>query len=263
MRNLGYNDPVKYVPSICFPDNEKPKLDLLEQLFREWHQYFANNGLALEKHTADDMVFDGFYPHYFSQKKRILFIGREPRGISGRNYLDELYPCYHDTKCVGNRPLNSHAFHRRVIRIAYGIVNGLPKWHDIPKATKIGDTFGVADGLSFAFMNISKLSNDGGWQADWPVINASHSLSREFQCKEVAILEPQVVITMKLENTIYSLGEMTPVHDSNLAKSFWLGSGGNRSLLIETSHFSARRGDNAGFYEPIRDAIRRSEMAAL
>ena len=74
---------MEYLPkNISYPDNEKPNLALLENLFREWHQHFANNSSALEKHVADDMVFDGFYPHYFSQKKRVLFIGRESRGLS-------------------------------------------------------------------------------------------------------------------------------------------------------------------------------------
>lgn len=231
-----------YLPkNLPYPDNEKPKLALLERLFFEWHQHFASVGEALEKHGADDMVFDGFYPHYFGQKRRVLFIGRESRGLSGCNYLEILYPAYRETKRIGPRQhLNRSKFHSRMIHIAYGIVNGLPMWQDIPYASKLGDTFGAVDGVSFAFMNISKLSNEGEhWSSDWSAINTAHGLStqgRSFNQEEVAILEPHVVITMNLGDKIASLGQLTPIHASDLARSFWLDSGPHRSLLIDTFH---------------------------
>jgi len=258
---------MNFLPKIDYPDNEKPKLASLENLFREWHQHFTSTGLALEKHRADDMVFDGFYPHYFSQKKRILFIGREARGISGDNYIDVLYPVYRGEKKQWS--LNASKFHSRMFYIAYGILNGMPEWKDIPYATKIGDTFGTASGLSFAFMNISKLSNDSErWQSDWGVINAAHSLStqgRSYNLEEVAILEPDIVITMGLKEKIVSLGKLTPIHASDLARFFWLDSGGHRSLLIDTKfHFSAfTKNDVSDFYTPICDGLRHSEMIAI
>lgn len=257
---------MEFLPSISYPDNEKPKLALLENLFREWHQHFADNGSALVKHVADEMVFDGFYPHYFSQKKRILFIGREPRQISGLNNMDVLYPAYREGKRIGDQHLNQNKFHYRMIYIAYGIIKGMPVWQDIPTASEIGDTFGASNGLSFAFMNISKLSNeDDGWQSDWGVIDAVHGLStqgRSFNQEQVAILEPHIVITMNLGDKIASLGQLTPIQDSQMPRTFWLDSAGHCSLLIDTWHFSApSKDDIADYYTPICDAIRRSEAS--
>ncbi len=251
--------------TIEYPDIEKPKLVLLENLFRDWHRHFASAGSALQKHRADDMVADGFYPHYFSKKKRMLFIGREARGISGDHYIDVLLPAYRVGKYIGKQHLNTNKFHSRMLYIAFGILNGMPDWKDIPYATKIGDTFGTAAGLSFAFMNVSKLSNDGvGWQSDWDVINAAHGLStqgRSFISEEIAILEPDIVITMGLKEKLVSLGMLTPIHVLDLARSFWLDSGGHRCLLIDTTfHFSAfKKSDILDFYAPICDLIRRSE----
>jgi hypothetical protein len=259
---------MQFLPNIPYPTNEEPKLALLEILFRQWHQHFSCVASAFEKHKADDMVFDGFYPYYFSQKKRILFIGRESRDISGCNYIDLLYRAYRETKWIGDQHLNVNKFHSRMIYIAYGIMNGMPTWQDIPDASKIGDTFGGPGGLSFAFMNISKLSNDSvNWPSDWDVINAAHEHSTQghnFNREEVAILEPHIVITMNLGGKIASLGQLTQIHSSELANSCWLDSGGHRSLLIDTWHFSAfTKDDIADFYVPICDAIRRSEAAAI
>lgn len=113
-------------------------------------------------------------------------------------------------------------------------------------------------------MNISKLSNEAeGWQSNWGVINAAHQLAvqgRSFNKEEVAILEPHYVITMNLGNKIASLGELSPIRDSGRPRTFWLNSGGHRSLLIDTFHFVARKKALDDYYLPICDAIRQSEM---
>ena len=266
---------MKFLPDIPYPENEKPKLARLENLFRDWHQHFSSAGSGSNKCVADGMVFDGFYPHYFSQKTRVLFIGREARGIESFNNLEVLYPAYREGKRIGDQHLNANNFHSRMMYVAYGIVNEMPVsqdmseasktalWKKIPYASEIGDTFGEPNGLSFAFMNISKLSNESeNWQSDWGVINSAHQLSsqgRTFNQEEVAILEPHIVITMNLEDKIASLGELSPIHSSPFARSFWLNSGGHRSLLIDTFHFTAPgKGDIEDFYVPICEAIRHS-----
>lgn len=256
-----------FIPKLDYPDNEKPNLALLENLFREWHQRFTSTGSGLEKHVADGMVFDGFYPHYFSQKKRVLFVGQEALEIAGHNYIEVLYKCYHSKdKRIGNQSLNRYKFHARMLHIAYGIVHEKPLWRDIPYASRIGDTFGMANGLSIAFMNISKLSNESGRSAaDWNLINTAYRLStegRNFIREEVAILQPDIVITMCLNDKIASLGQLTKIHASEKANSFWLDYDGHRALLIDTWHFSARRKKAVeDYYLPICDAIRRSETA--
>ena len=256
---------MQFRPSICYPNNEKPKLDKLENLFREWHLHFVNNSSRLEKHIADDMVFDGFYPYYSSQKKRILFIAWESVDIDGCNYIDLLYKSYRETKRIGSRHLDQSKFHYLMMYITYGILNGMPTWQEIPCASKIGDTFGDPNGLSFAFMNISKLSNEK-WQANHAVIDTAYALStypRNFIQEEIAILEPHIVIAMSRtkKDKITSLGQLTAIDDLDQVESYWLDSGTHRSLLINTWHFSAwaKTGVEC-YYNPICDALRRSEM---
>ncbi len=255
---------MKLLPEkITYPDSEKPKLALLENLFRDWHQHFAAKEAKLPGgHKADDMVFDGFYPHYFSQKSRILFIAREARQIAGLNYLEVLYPEYRTGKKIGAQHLNVNRIHSRMLYIAYGILNGMPEWKDIPDASKIGDSFGSAEGVSFAFMNISKLSNEAeAWQSDWEAINSVHKLStssRSFNEEEVRILEPQIVITMNLGEKLASLGHRTEIQSSGAVRSYWLDSGGHRSLLLDTFHFSSWKDPIAEIYQPVCDAIKLS-----
>lgn len=252
---------VSFLPTIPYPEIEKPKLAVLEKLFQAWHHSFDS---ALSPKVADAMVFDGFYPHYFGQRKRVLFIAWESRQISGRNYLDVLYPSYRKTKRIGRtRHLNQDKFHSRLIRIAWGINHGMKPWQEVPPASVIGDSFGAEHGLSFAFMNVSKLSNESDRHtADRETINTAYRLSthqRNFVSEEVAAFEPHIVITMNLQDKLAALGSLTRIEPSGAVRSFWLESGGHRSLLIDGFHFAARKKAAADFYEPICEAIRRSE----
>jgi hypothetical protein len=263
--------------TVHYPDCEKSKLEELENLFRDWHQHFAEHVSELDKHQqgADDMVFDGFYPYYFSQKKkRILFIGWETLQMAEygkNNYIEELYRCYTKERRIGNRRLNSHMFHYRMICIAYGILHEMPDWHNFGEAETLIEDFANSDGWSFAFMNISKLSNDSGKSAaNWNLINTSIRLStkggRNFIEEEIAVLEPHIVIAMnpKEKYDAHSLGEVSVwVPESAGVNSCWLESCGHRSLLIDSWHFSARdTKDPTHYYVPICDAIRRSEAVA-
>lgn len=257
---------MKYLPeNISYPDSERPKLRLLDKLFREWHEHFATSESG--KEIATDMVFDGFYPYYFNQKKRILFIGREALDITGNNYIDLLYQHYRGDKLIGKQPINKDKFHSRMFYFAYGITNGMLEWNNISYASEICDIFGMEGGLSFAFMNISKISNQGEhWSANWNLINTAFTLStrdRNFIQEEIAILEPQIIVTMCLGEKIRSFGQVEPIYDSAQANSYWLTIQGHRSLLIDTWHFSARKKALTDYYIPICDAIRRSEMMTV
>lgn len=130
----------QFLPDLPYPDDEKPKLASLEALFREWHQHFAGNGSPVEQQHADEMVFNGFYPHYYSQKRRVPFVERETRQIAGFNYINLLFGAYRERKQIGDRSLDADRFHSRMLCIAYGILNGMPAWQDLPAATTIGDS---------------------------------------------------------------------------------------------------------------------------
>jgi len=235
----------------------------MASLFRDWHESYAASADPKIRGSADEMVFDGFYPFYFSQPLRILFIGRESRGIKGCNYLEVLHDAYSNSQTIGDRSLNFDAFHSRKLSIAWGLLNGMPAWPDIPYATEIGDTFATSSGISFAFMNLSKLSNEGDrWQSDWATIGASQGAStrgRNFIREQVSLLAPNIIIAMNLKERLGSLGTLEVIEHTPDVNSYWLDSDGHRSLLLDTWHF-ALPGKNSitWFYEPICEAARRS-----
>ncbi len=264
---------MQLLPKLDYPESEKPKLALLENLFIEWHQQFVKNNSSLTAlgQEADEMVFDGFYPYYFSEhmKKRILFIGWETLEVAGTNYIEDLYKAYRsEEKRIGSRHLETNLFHSRMFYVAYGILHGMPEWLKINDANKLSVTFGTPKGWSFAFMNISKLSNESGKsKADINLINTAVRLStesRNFIEEEIAILEPHIIIAMNLKDKLNSLGKRLDwAHVANDVYSGWLESHGHRSLLIDSFHFSAwRKEDISDYYEPICNAIRRSEAAS-
>lgn len=177
---------------MCYPTNERDLLNRLQALFNDWKSEVG----------TDVFVEDGFYPHYFSQKMKVLFIGRESRGMTGRNYIEVLYDAYKNNN-VGGQHINASFFHKRLLYVSYGLNNGMPNWEDIPNANEITNTFAVDNGFSFAFMNLSKLSNDSDdWVADWSLINESCNKSkngkRNFFMEEVSLLSPDLIITMNL-----------------------------------------------------------------
>jgi hypothetical protein len=237
---------MKPIADLPYPADELAHLQKLDALFKDWHACFTAGASQLDKHIPDEIVCDGFYPHYFKQKWRILYIGRESRQISGLNYLEVLYPAYRTGKKIGDRSLNADKVHSRMLRITHGLLNGSPDWSAIPPANDIGDTFGTEAGISFAFMNLSKLSNEADeWQSDWPAIEAAHRLSNEtrrFSEDEIAILQPHIVITMNLGEKLESLGSLSQIESQESVTACWLDSAGHRSLLIAT--FTSPRGAN-------------------
>ncbi|MCF7789944.1 MAG: hypothetical protein K9N47_27725 [Prosthecobacter sp.] len=251
---------MKPIPDLPYPADELSHLQKLSKLFEDWHACFTTGASQLDKHIPDEIVCDGFYPHYFNQQLRILYIGRESRQISGLNYLEVLFPAYRTGKKIGDRSLNADKFHSRMLRITHGLLNGTPDWSAIPSANEIGDTFGTEAGISFAFMNLSKLSNEADeWQSDWSAIEAAHLLSNEtrrFSEEEIAILKPHIVITMKLGEKLKSLGSLQRIESQESVTAWQLDSAGHRSLLIDTFHFSAwSKHDVRDFYGPIGEVV--------
>ncbi len=248
--------------TLTYPDSETPKLEALRRLFQDWLAEALQAAPGLRK-EIEGMVFDGFYPHYFSRRTRILFIGREARGIEGDNYLDVLYAAYSTGKRIGVQHLNCSLFHRRMLYIAYGLLNGLPDWKDIPDAAEIGDSFASAGGVSFAFMNLSKFSNESEhWPSNWRRIQESvrqATQGRNYIAEQIALLEPDIVITMNLENYFQALGEeVTPLASGGGGVSaLTLSSHNHKSLLLNGFHFSAPgKRDLDHYYLPVREAVR-------
>jgi len=258
---------MKLTADLPYPIPEQTKLAALETLFQDWQTSFAQCTNDLIRMQADEMVFDGFYPFYFCQPKRILFVGREARGIAGCNYLEVLYGAYREGKRIGNKHLNFDSFHSRMLYVAWGLIKGMPDWENIPWADDIGDSFGSDSGISFAFMNLSKVSNESDqWNSDWEMIGAAHDAatrSRNFIRDEVALLEPEIVITMNLEARLDSLGKREMIEHTPKVNTYWLDSSGHRSLMLDCYHFSAPgMNDVTGFYLPICEAVRNAQACA-
>jgi len=147
------NPPIDPAPTslLVFPESESARRQALLDLFAEWEAALGASLPPHQAHFADTFVRDGFYPHYFSQPLKILFIGRESLGIAGCDYLDVLLSSYRENKYVGKQHLNIHRFHSRLLYVAYGLLNDHVRWEDIPPADEIGDTFATPEGISFAF----------------------------------------------------------------------------------------------------------------
>lgn len=256
------------LPTLRYPEQELEALKQLELLFVEWHQSFAKNIQMVQVHgdfyNADAMVCDGFYPNYFSQKPRVLFVGKESIGMSGQHYIQSLYHTYTTVQRLGRGcgkspiHLNRSKFHSRLLKLAFGLTKDLPAWRDIPRATEIGRTFGTAEGVSCAFMNLSKFSTERNhWAANWPLIIASNRISEgaSFSSREISILRPDIVIAMNLREGLSLLGETERISSGKAATTYRLNSNGHASLLIETFHFSARKNDANDYYRPICESV--------
>lgn len=252
---------MNYVPSIEYPQNEREKLAELKKLFVDWHDHIASLTNLPANYTADDLVFDGFYPFYFNQKPKILFIGRESRGLSGYNNMDVLWNAYKNGKRIGKQSLNRSLFHRRMMYLIYGIEHDFIEYENIPKANELGDSFGTLSGISFAFMNLSKFSNDKiSWQSDWGVIEQCYKDStngRNYIYEEVKILSPDIIITMGMKDKLSIFGNPTFVKNVDGVNVFNVQIEDRSALLLNTYHFSyPGMKDNQDCYIPICNAIK-------
>jgi hypothetical protein len=144
---------------------EQAVLRQLVTLFKEWHAAFKRLadesgqivGVGGASYRPDGVSFDGFFPGYLNQRKRVLFIGKESRTLCGSNYIEEIYEAYKVNR-IGKLTLNQYAFHRRMFKIAYSIQHRETSFEKIPPASELIDSFGT-EKLSYALMNISKFSN--------------------------------------------------------------------------------------------------------
>lgn len=244
-----------------YSEAETSMLADLRSLFAEWHDRAQGNlpdGLQ-----AADLVWDGFYPFYTVQSKRILFVGREGRGIAGCHYMDVLMPAYREKKAIGGVPLNNCLMHRRMFYITYGVNNDFPAYSDVPYATKLAEKFATCDGISFAFMNLSKISNEEeSWATNWGQVDASLKVSKAPVCleeREIEILRPDVVISMNLGERLKCLGKLTCIERTPAVNAYYLDAGQAKEiLLLDTWHFAApRKRDEEHYYKPILEAIRK------
>lgn len=240
---------------------ERLLLDKLDNLFVRWRSSIHNLARSHGLHDSD-FVTDGFHPYYLNQNVKILFVGRESRGISGCDNMRVLFQAYKN-KRIGKQHINSNLFHKRMLYIAYGLNNGMCDWtNDIPYADIIAEKFGTSNGISFAFMNLSKFSNESDeWQSNWSMIgksaDASNSGVANYIHEEISILSPDLIITMNLGEHLPVLGAVTPITPGKPVGTYWYNESARKTLLLDTFHFTAlKKHDINDFYAPICDAMR-------
>lgn len=243
-----------------YPESEFEKLSRINSLMQEWKS-------SLSKEEQELFVPDGFYPFYFSKKPRILFMAKEATGMQGLSYIDTLFECYKDYKLIGEKHINQYRFHARMMYMAYGILNNestLEDFQATPPAAKIGDTFGTKDGVSFAFMNISKSSNEDGTYANKKLIETSWNHGKDFIKREIEILDPDVIISANVADKIIGIlgepkvlkriggGEECDVCAQTIKAN------GKDILLLDCWHFSniKHKKDFENFYNPVCEFLK-------
>ncbi|MGI2172463.1 hypothetical protein ACROAE_20160 [Shewanella sp. MF05960] len=210
--------------------------------------------------TSADIVWEGFYPYYFSQRCKVLYIGWESLGLIGENYIDLMHHCYTIKKKINGKSINQQKFHRLKLEIAYGLNNGHCEFEKVPKASDICNNFAVKGGVSFAFLNLSKFSNESGSSdANWELINSSmvklKSAQGNFFTQQIDLFEPDIIITMNLESKLNTLGKVSMIEGDSKASRYILQTETTEYPLIDTYHFSARNSPETDFYIPIMAAI--------
>jgi hypothetical protein len=195
-----------------------------------------------------------------------LFIARETRYIAGQDNIEVILK-----KCRDNpQGIGTEAVLRRMLFLAYGIQNDgtIPFENIDPK--KLCALAATAMGFSFAFMELSKYSNenDDGAAADTELMAAffEHSdlQNRNFIQEELSLLDPNIVITMNLwDGKIdagvlrLALGDVPFIdcpHPGAARRTSSIN--GSRVPLIDLYHFSARKSDSEDFYKPVMGIVR-------
>jgi outer membrane protein OmpA-like peptidoglycan-associated protein len=268
---------------------EQEERQALNSLMTEWCDAVKEcpvaeaNGIQL----CGDFFFvtDGFYPYYFKQKKKVLFITREPteikrrsEGIGRNDYLELFYNAYRKNR-VSETPKGysldqfiGPAFHARMLYMAHAIVtDGAHTWEEdypyshVPWASKIGEKLGAKDGISFAYMNLSKYSNDnaGAYSAhDAKLIKKclSDSAKGKFIKRELKLLNPDIIITANLWKDVTAkildeaLGKAT-FEEGKPPRQGTIAIDGRTVPVIDLNYFSAPHGDSAtyknAYFEPV------------
>ena len=236
-----------------------------------WKNYCKNNPSAHgvdEDHT--DIVLDGFYPNYLKQKLKILFIGRECYTMgSGADYIETFIGHYlaGRTGAEEERSINRDKFHKLLLKVAYGLVNDMP-WEDIPKASELCADQKIFDRISFAFMNISKLSNElvdrETTNTDWKLVNTSLDMSlnsgRNFLYEEIQLLDPDLIISMYIDRNnprcqtlLRIFGNQFEMEEKDYL-GYTIRKNHKKICLIDQYHFSQRCHKEQEIYNDIRNA---------
>jgi hypothetical protein len=246
-----------------FPQNEKEHYKANSKLLHDWKSYISDK-MKIKGYPSDVFVPDGFYPYYYSQKTKVLFIAAECTGLNGRDYIEIIYGAYKENR-IGDpeQHINQYKFHERMFRITYGINNDFPEYDETPRPSELTGAFATDKGISFAFIELSKFSNDTGnyrknYKAIHDFIDMSQGKEKNFWNDQIKILDPDLIITMNLKDYLNNLGKITVINDEKYPREYTLEVGNKKVTLIDTHHFSYLKESKSYFYDPIIDIVKRN-----
>ena len=255
---------------------EKQKNLELDTLMNEWIKQLSknktpiNNGNKETTIPQDCFAKDGFFPGYFDQKKKTLFIGREPRNIGGFDFRDTTKAYFDD------RYSNNNSWWRHIFYIVYGIKYGIKTerklpFKEIPKSSEILNEMRKTNDFGFACINISKYSNDdsGNWETNTDLVHRfltdSELGKTNFFQRQLEILNPDIIITANLwDGTIADdhinlclpndkfSKDKTLIHNKESVATYGkYNLNGKEIDYIDLFHFSAHKSDKYCYYNPV------------
>jgi hypothetical protein len=254
-----------------FPPDERPLRTRLDSLMADWKRevsqsqvVFRGDGKAYS--GADYFCADGFFPYYTRQKYKILFLGREAVGMSGCDYIEVLLDAY-KKNVVAGKTLDATPFASRMFYLAYGILqDGMVPYGDVPWASELAKTFATEGGVSFAFMELSKYSNDADdANAHRDAVLMTRFLEdsrleqRNFFQEELSLLNADLIIAMnifsagveqRLLQKALGVPRVVPLHEKDAAL-YTLPINGRTVPLLDLWHFSSRKSTETDFYNPV------------
>ena len=253
-----------------YSHNEQVLLQKLDKLFDKWRRRWDENQYGW-------FIRDGFYPGYLSMKKKILFFARDCYNIyhiDGTNpsygcYISEYIPQY-TSGILKGKSINVVRFHKLLVKISYALLNGgnapLP-WQDVPSAKEICNTGKIFHDISFAFMNLGKLSHEGSSNADWELIKEAVSFSIEGENlikKEIELLSPDLIISMNLNDNPHGINYLHKTFGKDIAPArnkindcnvYKVSLSHQKSVpLLDCWHFAGRFSEEY-IWKPINDAL--------
>lgn len=235
-----------------FTPREQKLQKQLEALFAAWNRALKKaqkNDKDLAKLDHQGIVRDGFYPRYLETKPRILFMGREAYTLDNESYIETYMQ--KDYRNQGGKSIDSQKVHKLILKLAYGILHD-KEWDEIPKASNLCEGC-LFDKLSFAFMNLSKLSHDekGNKYTDRALLEKALAMSitdkRNFILEEIELLDPDLIVTMNfgqlgdhLLQRIFDPSSLSPYQETEYDDLLFTATLRGKTVLVcDQWHFSA------------------------
>lgn len=252
---------------------EKLKNNQLDALMNEWVAELSknpepiNNGDKSKTTASACFAKDGFFPGYFKQTRKVLFISRETRKIGGYDFRDTTKEFFEEDFN------NSNNFWRHILYIAYGIkTEGKYTFEELQTAVDIKNEMFDSNDFGFATINISKYSNDdqNNWQTNIGLANRflkdSNLEKTNFFQRELDILNPDIIITANLwesglfegeyldlclPKANFSKGKNIKYNGESVAEYGKYNLNGRTIDYIDLYHFSAKKSDKYCYYNPV------------